>query len=250
MITINLIGYGNVGQHIEKMLVNLSQFRLQCIYSRSKFVPCSTNLQVVHTLEELPFADLTIISVKDDAIGFISNKLPYENSLVVHTSGSQPLNVLATKNRRGVWYPLQTFSKQKQIDYSKIPFFIEIENQKDALLMENLTQKISTSFCFIDSEQRQQLHISAVFACNFVNHLLMISEEIARKNNIPFQYLLPLIKETVEKIEYLSPKNAQTGPAIRKDFMTIQSHLQHIESEKYKKVYEILTNSIIHTYEL
>ncbi|WP_372473152.1 Rossmann-like and DUF2520 domain-containing protein [Capnocytophaga sp. ARDL2] len=250
MKTINLVGYGNVGQHIANMFSHLTDFQLQAVYTRTPIEQENLPFENVLSLDEMPFADLTIISVKDDAIAEISTQLPYKDSLVVHTSGSQPMEILSSKNRKGVWYPLQTFSKEKTINYAEISFFLEVEYERDRQIIEHFTKSISSSYCFLNSQQRKQLHITAVFACNFVNHLWTISEDIASKNQIPFQFLHPLIKETVDKIQYLSPKQAQTGPAVRKDLTVIEKHLQTIENESYKEIYKLLTNSIIQTHEL
>ncbi|OGS74999.1 MAG: hypothetical protein A3G95_05235, partial [Flavobacteria bacterium RIFCSPLOWO2_12_FULL_31_7] len=189
-------------------------------------------------------ADIYIICVTDNAISDVSNQLPFENRLVVHTSGSTDFDVLDAKNKRGVFYPLQTFSKNKTVDFSEIPICLETENASDYLIVEKLAKSISNSVYKIDGKQRKAIHVSAVFACNFVNHLYEIGNEICVENNIPFEILQPLIEETAQKIKTLSPKDAQTGPAVRNDSKTIEKHIDFLTDENQKEIYKILTKSI------
>lgn len=246
MKTINLIGYGNVGFHLAHALMESNHFVLQQIYTRSDNTVDPYFPQLfIHDLNALPIADITIISVTDQAIAAISDQLPFENQLVVHTSGTFSMDGLSSNNRKGVFYPLQTFSKAKDLNFRQIPLCLETEDKEDYILLESLAKELSDNVYAISSEQRQNLHVTAVFVCNFVNHLFTIGKEIADENEIPFEIFYPLIDETVSKIHSLEPKKAQTGPAIREDYATINQHLLKISDDNYKNIYKLLTNSII-----
>ena len=138
---------------------------------------------------------------------------------------------------------LQTFSKEKKVDFSKVPFCLEAENLKDYFLLEKLAKLIGKKIYQISSKQRNAIHVSAVFVNNFTNHLYKIGNDICTEHKVPFEILHPLIKETVTKIETLSPKNAQTGPATRNDKKTIKNHLDLLNKNQ-QKIYTILTKSI------
>src|SRR5690606_9616359 len=226
MKTINIIGAGNVVYHLLQALNKSSQYKIQNIAVRSlekalNFIPEEL---IVTNINQLKKTDITLISVTDNAIEQISDNIPYKNSLVVHTSGTTALEVLNSKNRKGVFYPLQTFSKSKKINFKEVPLCLEAENETDLNELKNLANTLSDSVYEISSEQRKSLHVAAVFVSNFVNNMYQIGNEICIENNIPFTILKPLIKETADKINYLSPKEAQTGPAIRFDTKTIDAH--------------------------
>lgn len=229
MISIAIIGNGNVGTHLANAFTKTNKVKVTTINSRNSIT--------------IPKVDLVIIAVSDTAITEISTKI--ENSFVVHTSGSVPIEGLKNKHRKGVFYPLQTFSKEKEVDFSEIPFCIEAENREDIQLLERVAKLLSKNIYKIDYKQRKWLHIAAVFVCNFTNHLYKIGADICDENNLPFAILAPLIKETATKIETLSPEAAQTGPAARKDEKTIENHL-HLLNEQQQKIYTILTESIQH----
>ena len=195
--------------------------------------------------DEIKPADIYIIAVSDDAIAAVSSKLPFENQLVVHTSGTVPLNYLDSKNRKGVFYPLQTFSKNKEIDFKTIPICLEAETPSDYEILEKIACLISNNIYKINSEQRKALHVAAVFVCNFTNHLYKLGNDICDKNQISFEILKPLIQETANKIQFLSPTEAQTGPAKREDIETINKHLNFLLDQNQKDIYKTLTKSII-----
>ena len=165
--------------------------------------------------------------------------------MVVHTSGSVSISAIDNKNRQGVFYPLQTFSKSKEVDFKSIPICIETKNKKDFQILEKVAKSISNIVYKINSEQRKALHIAAVFVCNFVNHLYQIGNDICIENDLPFDILKPLIQETANKIFTLSPNQAQTGPAKRKDTQTINTHMSFLSDENQKEIYKMLTKSII-----
>lgn len=251
MITVTIIGAGNVALHLCKALYKSEGVYLNQIYSRSPLSHHFKNIQVpvTHSLEELKPSDVYIISVSDAAVTSVAQQLPFDNRLVVHTTGSVGMTELPEKNRRGVWYPLQTFSKDKNVSLEHIPFCIEAEDAGDLELLHLLSNAVSTKVYEMNSEQRQTLHLSAVFVSNFVNHLYQITKEIGDAKNIPFEVFQPLMHETLDKLQYLSPTEAQTGPARRNDQETILKHLSLLNNDLYKNIYQLLTTSIRNTYE-
>jgi predicted short-subunit dehydrogenase-like oxidoreductase (DUF2520 family) len=246
MIQINIIGSGNVAQHLIKAFGNSKTVEIKQVFSRKKeSVHHLIDFEkIVTDFSELQSADLHIISVSDNAISAVSEQLPFNNQLVVHTSGTSSIELLNEKNRRGVFYPLQTFSKNKSIDYSIIPFCLEAENTADFKLLETVAKSVSTAVYSISSEQRKALHVAAVFVSNFTNHLYHLGQEICEENQLPFAILKPLIQETADKINTLDPVDAQTGPAIRHDSNTTDAHLAFLQDENKKNIYKILTQSI------
>jgi len=246
MIKVVILGSGNVAQHLIEVMKNAPTIDLVQVFARNpnQLNHLLLSSKIVSDYQEIAAADVYIISVSDNAIAEVSGKLPFENRLVVHTSGSSALAVLDNKNRKGVFYPLQTFTKGKKVDFTPIPICLETENEQDYQLLENLGNCISKKVFQINSEQRKSLHVAAVFVCNFVNHLYQIGNEICEANQIPFEVLHPLIQETAQKILELTPKEAQTGPALRNDTKTIQKHLDFLSDENYTTIYKLLTQSI------
>lgn len=246
MIKIVLIGSGNVAHHLIEAFAKSKIVDVTQVFSRQKesVSPLFDSNKITDDYNNLAKADLYIIAVSDDAIAKVSSQLPFQNRLVVHTSGSVSLDVLDKKNRKGSFYPLQTFSKKKAVDFSQIPICLESENDSDFELLDKVAQSISNTVFKINSEQRKALHVSAVFVNNFVNHLYQMGNEICEANKVPFQILKPLILETANKVMTLSPAAAQTGPAIRNDKQTIASHLDFLLDENQKNIYKILTQSI------
>jgi predicted short-subunit dehydrogenase-like oxidoreductase (DUF2520 family) len=246
MIKVSIIGSGNVAQHLIQAFEKSIETELIQVFSRKKDAVSHliTKEKITNNYNELKEADVYIISVSDNAISKVSSELPFKEKLVVHTSGSIAMTALDSKNRKGVFYPLQTFSKNKPVNFKFIPLCLETENQVDYTILKRIANSISERIYTIDSVQRKSLHLSAVFVCNFVNHLYHIGNEICENNNIPFDILKPLIRETAEKVMLLSPNEAQTGPAIRNDHKTIEAHLAFLTDETQKNIYKILTQSI------
>lgn len=250
MIKVSIIGSGNVAQHLivalQNSIINGAEMELVQVFARQK-TTLSQLLdfnKITNDWGTLAEADLYIIAVSDNAIATVSEQIPYKNKLVVHTSGGISLEILASNNRKGVFYPLQTFTKNKDVDFKIIPICIESQNASDYQLLQKVAQAISDSVFAINSEQRKALHLAAVFVNNFTNHLYKIGNDICIENNVPFEILNPLIQETAEKITQLSPNEAQTGPAIRNDIETINAHLTFLSDENQKNIYKILTQSI------
>jgi predicted short-subunit dehydrogenase-like oxidoreductase (DUF2520 family) len=252
MIKVIIIGSGNVAQHLIAAFQNSqnlgSEIELVQVFSRQ---PANVSQllnfnKITDNWDTLAEADLYIIAVSDNAIADVSSQLPFKNRLVVHTSGSVSLNALDDNNRKGVFYPLQTFTKNKAVDFKTIPICLESENATDFQLLDKVAKAISEKVFAINSEQRKALHVAAVFVNNFVNHLYEIGSEICQEHQVPFEILKPLIAETAEKIMVLSPEEAQTGPAKRNDSTTIEAHEAFLSNENYLKIYKILTQSIQH----
>lgn len=227
MISVLLVGKGNVASQLYNTFLSIDNIVLSQISSRE--------------LKNIPKADITIIAVSDDAIAEVSSKI--KNSLVVHTSGACSINDLKNTTNKGVFYMLQTFSKDKKVDFSEVPFCLEAENKKDEDQLKELAKLIGKKIYTVNSEQRKALHVAAVFVNNFTNYLYKIGNDICKEHQVPFNILLPLIKETASKIKTLSPEKAQTGPAIRNDKTTIKNHLDLLNKEQ-QKIYKIITKSI------
>lgn len=247
MISITIIGSGNVAQHLIKAISKCDTLELIQVFARNKESVAHLVAQdkIISDVSQFKDADLYIISVADDAIPSVASMFPFQNKLVAHTSGSVAMADLSNENRKAVFYPLQTLSKNKDINFKEVPLCLEAENESDLELLKKVATAISDKVFEINSEQRKSLHVSAVFVSNFVNHLYHIGNEICNEHNVPFDILKPLIMETAHKIETLSPNDAQTGPAKRKDTTTINKHLALLSDENQKEIYKLLTKSII-----
>ena len=240
-----LIGSGNVAFHLAKAFTE-AQIPISQIFGRNttELQKISEQFSIPFSTETLADADLYIISVSDSSIAEVSSLIKNKNVLVAHTSGSVSREALSGNYRKSVFYPLQTFSKSKNLDYSKIPFFIDAENENDEEILKNLASKISKNVMLANDEKRKYIHLTAVFACNFVNHLFARAKEISDSQGIPFDYFLPLIDETTQKIHELEPKLAQTGPAIRNDEKVLKIHESLLTDEEKLKIYKTLNESI------
>jgi len=249
MINIVILGGGNVAYHLTNALLQNSAVNVVQVYNRSlEKINCFKNgTSITNNLSELKDADIYILAVSDNVISELSSALNLKNKLVVHTSGSMAMDELKSVSNKGVFYLLQTFSKEREIDFSTVPICIEAETEKDLRLLESLAKSISKNCYRINSNQRKSLHVSAVFVNNFVNHLYLIGHEICEQNKVPFEILLPLILETANKITALPPLVAQTGPAKRNDTKTIQKHLGMLNKNQ-QEIYTLLTKSIFKTY--
>ena len=246
MIKVSIIGSGNLAQHLIQAFQSNPSIELVQVVARNPITVAHLldSNRIISDYTQLQEADLYIISVSDDAIAEVSAALPFENRLVAHTSGSVSIDSLNPKNHRAVFYPLQSFSKDKAVNFKTIPLCLETENEKDAPTLKLIANAISDAVYDINSEQRKALHVAAVFVNNFVNHLYQIGNEICDANAIPFSILKPLIQETANKIATLSPEAAQTGPAKRNDISTIAAHQQFLTDENQAAIYNLLTQSI------
>ncbi|WP_291118480.1 Rossmann-like and DUF2520 domain-containing protein [Flavobacterium sp. UBA6135] len=247
MISVSIIGSGNVAQHLIQAFSKSQEVVLVQVFARNKAAVSNLveNHKIISDFSEFKNADVFVIAVSDNAIEAVSSQLPFENSLVVHTSGSSEMNQIHPNNRRGVFYPLQTFTKGKPVDFKEIPICLESEHSSDYETLETLAKSISAVTYSISSQQRKALHVAAVFVCNFVNHLYSIGAEICEESKLPFSILQPLIQETANKIAIKSPDEAQTGPAKRGDTKTINTHLHFLSDENQIEIYKLITKSII-----
>ena len=251
MISVVILGAGNVGTHLVKAVQAAENLSLVQWYCRDpKAIKLAIkDIELCHDFDRLKLADVYIIAVSDKAISDLSKQLPFENRLVVHTSGSIPMKQLDMKHRRGVFYPLQTFSLASEVAFSEVPFCIETMEKEDAKFLKTLADEMGSPSYMINTEQRQALHLSAVFINNFTNQLYRIAHELSDFKNINFDVLKPLILETAKKVQNMSPYSAQTGPAKRNDQVTINQHMRALKNHpEYLSIYEQLTQSIKNTH--
>lgn len=245
MINLVILGAGNVATHLAKAFSNAENVKLKQVYNHrpESLLPFKSFVATTTDINQLEKADVYLIALKDDVISEVAGLLNDNASLVLHTSGSVPLEALNRFKNHGVFYPVQTFSKKKEVNFREIPVCLEANSPENLEVLKDLAEKISNKIYEIDSEQRKALHLAAVFVNNFTNHLYSLGAEICRKNKISFEILKPLIRETVDKLESLSPQEAQTGPALRNDKQTISRHLALLEPKR-QELYKILTQSI------
>lgn len=231
-MTIAIVGEGNVGTHLAKALQG--KCRVELFSSRPQ--------------RPLPeYADCIIITVKDDAIPEVAARLKGRGRLMAHTSGSVPLSALSgMAEEYGVFYPLQTFSRNVPLDYSEIPMLIEGNTTHCSEFLCNLASLFSEKVTYAGSEERKKLHLASVFACNFTNRLVAIADSLLRENGMDYRMLLPLMRQTIAKLNDLPPEKAQTGPAEREDMGIISSHLSMLASApRLQRIYRDLTDDII-----
>ncbi len=244
MLHISIVGTGNVGFHLAQAIAACPGMKIIEILGRNTDMTGFPTKISTH-FERLPETDLILIAVADHAIASVIEQIPNTFSgIVAHTAASVPMSVLKRFKNRGVFYPLQTFSKSKAISWKELPVFLESSNEKAQNQLEILASKLQTQIRYTNSEQRLKLHLAAVFSCNFVNALFACAEDILQCENVPFDVLKPLISETVEKAFSLSPQKAQTGPALRNDKPTLQSHLKALSHPELHNLYQKLTELI------
>ncbi len=247
---ITFIGAGNLATHLALELKNAGYEILQ-VYSRTiesaKMLAGKLDAEAIQTTKLIsPNADIFIVALKDSALDDVLSGIDFQNSIVLHCSGSLPLSVLHKySNNTGVLYPLQTFSKGRKVDFRKIPVFVEASNNKTEDLLFELAKNISPNVLLYNSEKRKSLHIAAVFACNFVNHFYTLADDFLQQKEIPFEVLRPLIEETAQKVQEISPARAQTGPAVRFDENIINDHLHQLNNfPEHQKLYKSISKSI------
>ncbi|RIJ36655.1 Rossmann-like and DUF2520 domain-containing protein [Pontibacter oryzae] len=252
-MNIAIIGAGNVAWHLAQAL-QAAGHNIIGVYSRTAgsrdalleklaHAKATTSLDLQHIA-----VDAVLIAVPDAALANVAAALKVApGTLVAHTSGAMPLAALSpvTGAAIGVFYPLQTFSKAKAVSFQAVPLLLEAENPGTLKQLEELAASITQTVHKVDSVARKQLHLAAVFACNFTNHLLGISQELLYGAGLPPQSLDPLIKETVNKALEQHPFTVQTGPAIRHDENVIEAHLHMLEQQpRLHQLYTLLTQSI------
>ncbi|WP_162427827.1 Rossmann-like and DUF2520 domain-containing protein [Pontibacter pudoricolor] len=252
-MNIAIVGAGNVAWHLAQALQKAGH-TITAVYSRNKAhsEDLTKHLPNAVATQELDLttivADVVLIAIPDAALPGIAEQIKVKpETIVAHTSGSQPLAVLSTiaGANYGVFYPLQTFSKHSPVDVKQVPILIEGNTEATIDQLEHLAHTISQKVERVDSGKRKQLHLAAVFACNFTNHLLGISQELLRKANLPTDLLQPLIQETIKKAANHNPYAVQTGPAIRNDQNVIDEHLRLLQHQPHlQAIYQALTQGI------
>lgn len=251
---ISFIGAGNVAWHLAPALENVGHF-VKEVYSPSgksakKLVG---NLYDAVVKENPDFSEspsqIFILAIPDDEIENVAKEIIFpDQSLLVHTSGSKPLSALeySSASATGVFYPLQTFSKSRQVSFERIPFLLESENKEALRILQNLAKSLSKDVQLVSTAQRKQLHLAAVFACNFTNHMMSISEGIMNNAQLDFKLLTPLIMETIEKALNHSPSTVQTGPAKRGDLETLDKHMEMLNNnENVQAIYRMISQHIL-----
>lgn len=253
---ISFIGSGNVATHLAKAF-SKNGIIVHQIYSQtcdnSEVLAWQSNSVYTCNLDELDMnVDLFIFAVKDEVIKELSKFILQKNpqAKVVHTSGSVGIDVFDNADNTGIFYPLQSFSKTKKIDISAVPFLITSENTSFKNELIALAKLLSEKVYEYTDEQRKHLHIAAVFVNNFSNHLFALAQDYCEKHQIDYQLLMPLIHETITKIDTILPKQAQTGPARRNDHEIIEKHSSILknEDEHLYQIYQLLSNSILKMY--
>lgn len=243
MIKLAIVGSGNLAYHLYEAVLPLKEIALVGVLGRNPETLRNFDQSLTTTDPlALPAADLTIVAVSDDAIGKVTAALQKKHGLLAHTSGAQKLDAIQAE-RRGVCYPLQTFSKLRAVDFTNIPFCLEAHSEDDFELLQHFALQLSSRVEAMDSEQRKYLHLAAVYVNNFVNQLYQTAYEILEDREIPFDLLQPLILETAQKVIDQKPVDVQTGPAKRGDEGIMQAHLS-IQSAANQKLYQLLTTAI------
>ncbi|MCJ8167463.1 DUF2520 domain-containing protein [Pontibacter sp. E15-1] len=250
---IAFVGAGNVAWHLAQALASAGH-GVQAVYSRgassrealAKVIPGA--LPVAAPDFRAMALDLVVIAVPDAALIPVAADLRVApGTAVVHTSGSQPLALLHVVEgaRTGVFYPLQTFSKGKLLDLAEVPLLLEAQDEETLRLLELVAGSLSNKVYRMGFEDRKRLHLAAVFACNFTNHLLGISRQLLQEANLPAELLQPLLAETIAKATAQDPFAVQTGPAVRGDDPVLQAH-QHMlqQHPRYREIYALLSESI------
>lgn len=245
---ITLIGAGNVAWHLGAALARHNI--IDTVFSRhlhhAQQLAAITGGQAIDQPGQMPTgSDIYIMAVCDDAVAPLCEALPPLNGLVAHTSGSVPISSLQRFNRHGVFYPFQTFSKQKEVCMEEVPMLLEANTPSDLGLLGQLASSISNRVMEASSQQRLQLHIAAVFACNFTNHLYGIASDILGKASLPFDLLHPLLHETTQKACTMDPYLAQTGPAVRGDAQVVNKHLMLLRDHpQWQQLYRMMSLEI------
>lgn len=245
-----LLGSGNVATHLAQALVAKGEEMVQVFSQSLRNAISLTDLVGGESIDDLTqvnnSADLYIIAVKDDAIAGIADQLKSVTGLVVHTSGTTDMTVISSKvEHAGVFYPLQTFSKAKPVFFDEIPLCIEATDETQLKVLNTLASKLSNRVYQVDGNQRKILHLAAVFACNFPNHLYALANQLLQQHQLDFEIIRPLIKETADKVMTNLPESVQTGPAIREDETTLNKHFSMLSSvPELQNIYQTLSDSI------
>lgn len=251
---ITLIGAGNLATHLGKALFGAGHQIMQ-VYSRTMasagiLADCLSCEPITDLTRLSADADIYIIAVKDSVLAQVIPQVcaVNPNAVFVHTAGSMPISCFEQyASRYGVFYPMQTFSKARAVDFSVIPCFLEASDLDTAQVLKTLADSITTTVYYLDSGKRRYLHLAAVFACNFTNHCYALAQQVLQQSDLPFEVLLPLIDETAAKVHDLTPIQAQTGPAVRYDRNVMEAQTRLIaDMPLARELYERLS-LCIHT---
>lgn len=243
MLKITLIGSGNLGSHLFQHWKANSQVKLNQWLRRSRTERTIDGVSCIGSPSEIEPADAYVMAVPDREIESLSTQLP-PTGMAVHCSGSMSLDILRNKGTKGVLYPLQSFSSERQLNFNSIPFFLETLTAREQTVLQALVDSLSTHQYWLNSAQRLQLHLAAVFANNFTNHCYEVAGRICEANKIPFDVLLPLIHETASKVAVMKPIKAQTGPAIRNDQLVLEKHQSILKNKTDKQLYQFISQAI------
>lgn len=247
-VNISLIGTGKVAMHLAPALQRAGHQVIQVIgrnesaakaIAQESGAPWSTGFSSLS-----PDADLVILAVSDSAISELAEKLPLGNYVVVHVSGATPISSLSRFQNHGVLYFLQSFVPHKTPDFSQMPVLINASNEASLQVIKRVAESLSEKVTEVSDHQREAVHVAAVFANNFSNHMLTLAEDILRDHDMTLDVLKPLIFESIERLRVANPSEIQTGPAVRGDYETMKKHLELLNSEEKKDLYERISKSI------
>ncbi len=247
---ITILGAGNVATQLA-LVLKKSGHQIVQIYNRTDEAGLElakvVGAEFTSKFEELTEAEIYLVAIKDDAIADLGARFKSNDGIVAHTSGSKSKDLLQnTSANYGIFYPLQTMTKSSKVDFKTVPLLIEGSNKQTTAKLEELAKTISKNVHLVDEQQRQWIHVAAVFANNFTNHLFGISEQLMLAQGLQFEILKPLIFNFIQSLETHSPSEIQTGPAIRGDLQTIEKHMQLLgDDTRLQKVYQVLSESII-----
>ncbi|MGN7514204.1 MAG: Rossmann-like and DUF2520 domain-containing protein [Allomuricauda sp.] len=250
MLRIVILGTGNLAKHLYDAFTRAKDIYVVQVVGRNQedLQQFSEYAAITNNFNAIADADVYVIAVKDDAITDVSNYLSNKKGIVAHTSGAVSLSAIQTTNK-GVFYPLQTFTKGKAVEFSNIPICIEAEEKDSLETLRTLAASISENVHHIDSDQRKKLHLAAVFVNNFTNYLYHVGEELCLEEGLSFELLKPLILETANKVQIMSPTEAQTGPARRNDVKSMGNHLELLNKEEHSTLYKLLSQAIKQAHE-
>ena len=243
-----IIGSGNLATQLSLALKEAGKDIIQ-VYSRTEEhartlaekIGCGFTTSVDDVNRK---ADLYIVSIKDDAIRAMAAKLGGVG-MIIHTAGSIPMNVFSGHaDHYGVLYPMQTFSKNRKVDFREIPCFIEASDAETLAVVRQLAERISDHVVDCDSERRKKMHLAAVLACNLTNHCYRLAERVVEAEQIDFHLFQPLIMETARKVAEMSPRDAQTGPMVRNDQEVMSMQMQMLPDRRTRDLYQLMAESI------
>ncbi|HEY0670544.1 MAG TPA: Rossmann-like and DUF2520 domain-containing protein [Sphingobacteriaceae bacterium] len=250
-MNIVMLGSGNVATHLGKAL-QLAGHTIVEVWSRTfdnaRILASSLQAEAVADVSEISRqADIYIIAVSDDVIADVAALIPATDKLIIHTSGSTGIEILKPySSRYGVLYPLQTFSKKQDVDFKEIPLVMEGSSEEVEHVLKEMVLQVSFNVHLLNSDQRRVLHLAAVFACNFTNHLYALADNLLKDHNLTFDLIRPLITETARKVQHNNPVSVQTGPAARNDKKTIDKHLELLRDHpELQEIYKLLSQSIV-----